>query len=613
MTIEFVCVLSCSSPSSGKVQSTGQGAQLHGSVIKDPTFSCREIAQVAGQRTWLYTVVSEGETLVPELSQGKCLFDGEAVYKKAHSRNHEVVDYHDFTRNARGSFCVLSVVEGRGGVCIKATNDPMGLYPLFFMIGNQITLITNNPMLSETISREFYGVELKRHDQHAINEIVTGAPLDIGPYEGMRYMPFDTELIISENDHTIKRKEGSEYYYSSSLSFEELLDKAKDEVCENVLAVADSENYDVKISDISGGIDSRMILAAILATKRKNKFFYNTSGKYPNPDANVGNYIIERFGLRKCKIHDPGMDQSRGSFGTDPEKYIRTFCYVSSGIKNNVARHVNTKSSRLNVFRVGGGFSAYKANKSKLLKDGDDINDAVNLITKGDFCIPQLELERVKSHVKDILYHWVENDSMTIAAALDRFHIEHRGRYHIGACEHWGRYHGGKSHPLNSPSLVRASFKVSDEDRLNDVVTFSLMYKLFPPLTFTPLESRRWNPEAYQSFSDNIKLRLIRVPLVTYKSKKLFKKEPSVSVVKISDIEDQEGSRQEVSRQENKRISVSEWKAKQQALKRKWYWTELDKVSLVFNSLYDLYKKRGGVIIRTLRLFLKRSYQNTLR
>lgn len=588
MVTEFVCVVSSGISESNDEFEVGADC-LHGSLIKEPYAKCVKMGDIGSRTCWLYTVQYDceetAEACFEAKTRSKILFDGEAVFQGVHSRNHTVKDYYEFSRSARGSFCVLSFTKTwNDDIFLKATNDPLGLYPLLFIKNEEYTIITNNPLLAESLSWRFHGISLVRSRDHVVNEIVTQTPLDIGPYKGMEYVAFDKELIVSAKKVFVKDKRGSDFYYNNGCSFDELLEDAANEIRENISAIAASE-YSHRISDITGGIDSRMILAAILGTDNKNNFKFFMSGKYPNPDANVADYIIEKFGLEKCRISDPAMRILAGSYEEDAHRYIKTFCYASSGMKNNVARHVSSKTNGVNIFRVGGGFSAYKANYSKKIKASGNLDLAVEKLTKGDFLIPDDELALVKGRVRSILFDWTVHDSMSLESALDRFHVEHRGRFHIGVCEHWGRYQGGKAHPLNSPSLVRASFSVSDSERISDVVTFRLMYKLYPELVFVPLESRVWNPKAYELFGDDVKNRLSQLLSIDHESNKLYKKLPEVKLIRVSHRPSEFKSKSDV--------VISEWKREQVSLRRKRFWTELDKVKEVFSSLYVCYKEQG--------------------
>lgn len=584
MSIEFVCVLA-KNPYS-PMDNNPEACVFHGSLIDKPIFKKRYIGDVGDFGFWLYTLTDPQEEIRESFPETP-IFDGEAVFEGVHSKNHLPDDYYNFTRNARGSFCVLEFEILLDYSCLKVTNDPLGLYPILYIEEKDFFVITNNPILSESFARQFHGIYFNRHKAHVLNEVIAWSPLDVGPFEGMKYLPFDKEVMVSKYGFEIRSKKGEDYYFKPVESLDEILEDAASEVCENVKAIAESTEHTYKVCDISGGIDSRMVLAAILSTGSEGDFYYNTGGSYPSPDANIGNYIIEKYNLKKCKIIDPEMRYKTGSLESDPERCIKTFCYASSGMKNNVDRHVSSRSKDATIFKIGGGFSSYKANYSNKLKASDGVEDAVNLIVVDDVSVPEADVSPVRDYVRYVLVRWMVHDSMTLRSAVDRFHIEYRGRFHIGVCEHWGRYHGGKSHPLNSPSLVRASFSIDDDDRANDVLTFKLMHKLFSPLVFVPLERRVWNPNSYSHLGTEVAGLLEKVKPVTINSDKLFSRDPSVKKIKISR---QKGHGSEAA---IKNVKRTEWELKQIKLKRKHFWRELEKIKHVYLELYEEFSKEG--------------------
>ena len=60
------------------------------------------------------------------------------MYKGVHLKNHNINDYYDFTRNARGSFCAMEL-EKKANFAIKFTNDPLGLYPVLYILNEKYT------------------------------------------------------------------------------------------------------------------------------------------------------------------------------------------------------------------------------------------------------------------------------------------------------------------------------------------------------------------------------------------------------------------------------------------------------------------------------------------
>ncbi|MGP5191723.1 hypothetical protein [Vreelandella alkaliphila] len=556
---------------------------IHGSLIESPIKSTKCLI---GKSDCAFIL---SDSKIPE--SPNAFFDGECVYGSEFMSffvPNNIDQYFDFAYKARGSFCLAFSYNLSGVNVVRFANDQLGMYPVLYWSDGESLVVTNNPILSEKVVKESIGISLERSIQNVVNEIVAASPLNTGPFKNMRFLPFDSELVVREGGWEVKRRSGDDFFYNSWVGEDELLDLSILEVTENVKAIAKS-SFEIKIADITGGFDSRLVLAAILNSGLENEFFFNTNGKYPNPDANVANFIIEKYGLKKGSLaSNPFKRKSRLS--TDPLYELSTFSYASSGMKSNIDRHISSLVKNENVIQVGGGFSAYKANKSKSLSGcSPTIDDGVDAICYGNFSLPHEEIKSVRKHIEDIIRNWVVLQGMSVHDALDRYHIEYRTRFHIGLCEHWSRLCQIKAHPLHSPSLVRLAFKVGYTKRLNDKLLFRLMERLNPELCTIPFENRTWRKEAYEGAE--LAKEINNLKPITLKSKKLFKKEPVETALTYPSPE------REIcvsSLLENKRENVQqpliangnpEWRKSQMKLGRKWHWYKLDEIKYAFDVL----------------------------
>lgn len=580
MSLEFVWIFS---KKNIKKDWFFKAKNIHGSLIESPIKSAKRFI---GKNDCAFIL---SNSKLPESSSG--FFDGECVYD-SNFMNLFVPDsidqYFDFVYKARGSFCLAFSYDLSGVNVIRFANDQLGMYPLLYWSDGESLVVTNNPILSEKVAKESIGVSLERSFQNVANEIVAASPLNTGPFKGMKFIPFDSELVVREDGWEVKRRSGDDFFYNSCVEENELLDLAISEITENVEAIAKS-SFKIKIADITGGFDSRLVLAAILKSGLESEFFFNTNGKYPNPDANVANFIIEKYGLKKGSLaSNPFKRKSRLS--TDPLYELSTFSYASSGMKSNIDRHVSSLVKNENVIQVGGGFSAYKANKSKSLScDSPTVNDGVDTICYGNFSLPHEEIKSVRRHVENIIRNWVVLQGMSVHDALDRYHIEYRTRFHIGLCEHWSRLCQTKVHPLHSPSLVRLAFKVGYTSRVNDKLLFRLMERLNPELCTIPFENRTWKKEAFEGAPLAEKINKLKP--ITLKSKRLYKNEPVEKALVYHPPESKvcvnslvEANGEEAQNALRVKGDV-EWGKKQIKLGRKWHWYKLDEIKYAFDLL----------------------------
>ncbi|MEZ7811173.1 hypothetical protein [Alcaligenes phenolicus] len=591
MSLEFVWVLS--KEKEIKTDWFFRQEDIHGSLIKNPL---KYTKQFFASHDVVFLTSNNN---LDDHGEGRTLFDGECVYDgkfRLDFKPNNIEEYFEFINGARGSYCVGFAHSVAGLNLVRFANDQLGMYPLLYFSNEDLVVVTNNPILCETILKESCGFELKRGFEHVVNEITAASPLDVGPFEGMRFVPFDSEIVIHEFGRPIvKRRRGDDYFFRANGSEEELFDCAIKEVLENVKALSEAD-HDIKIADITGGFDSRLVLAAILNLGVEKNFLFNVNGNFPDPDLNIANLIIEKYGLNKAGV-DLNPFKRKASFSGNILQELCVFSYVSSGMKNNVDRNIGTYASRNDLIRIGGGFSAYKANKSKSLKnDCPTIDDAVQTICAGVFALPNEKVARVRDSVRSILRSWIVEQGMTIHDALDRYHIEYRTRFHIGLCEHWSRLCQPKVHPLHSSALVRLAFFVGYEERLSDKLLFQLMERLAPSLCLLPFESRVWKESAYAH--SVLRNKIAALKPVTRKSARLYSKEPQKIDIPFCHNSDQTWSgsleQNESSLNASQGVKNSAWYKSQIALGRKWHWSQLENIKLAFEHNLKIALQAGG-------------------
>ncbi len=505
-----------------------------------------------------------------------CTYDGESVWRKRYVKSVgslQLADYNSLITHGRGSFCALITHKSAEDLVMRSSNDPLGLYPLCYYVDDNIVAVGNNPRLIASYLLQRFDVQLKKGPNALVNELLTATHLNDAPYEGMRYLPFDNEIIVNKRgDVFFKRKLGDSFYYSKDEDAGQLLDASIEEISENVAALADAP-YNWKICDITGGMDSRLVLAAILKTGRSKDFYFNVFGRLPSPDVNIAHLLMKDFGLQKIRIVDE--DRKRG----DILQEMRTFSYIAGGAKNNIDRAWTSLIRNDELFLVGGGNSGYYKGLYSRRLSNSTVSDAVSLLISNSALVEDEHSKRVKTFVHDELKRWMEVDCMTIGSALNRFYVEYRVRYVIGLCEHWGRMVGGKAHPLYSPSVMRLGFRVPENDRNNDRLTYLLLEKMFPALLHYPLEGRVWPIEAYK---DSDKKDLIRkLPAVTRDSLPLVPEGVSCKTVKVEyPAEAKQAIRQYAPQPPSKMARSTNWRKLQVSKGRKWHWTELEDIRI---------------------------------
>lgn len=118
---------------------------------------------------------------------------------------------------------------------------------------------------------------------------------------GVKQVPLDQEVVINGFGWRISSKKAVQEALngSSDVSREELLQRAKAEILDNVRSAAESGRFDKIVTDLSGGMDSRAVFAAILNIESARTQTELRSNDVPGSrDLELATGLKNLFGLR---------------------------------------------------------------------------------------------------------------------------------------------------------------------------------------------------------------------------------------------------------------------------------------------------------------------------
>ncbi|MGP5048476.1 hypothetical protein [Glutamicibacter ardleyensis] len=156
---------------------------------------------------------------------------------------------------------------------------------------------------------------------------------------------FEFIHIKSGNFNIVNLRE--ELLQSDSDSYYELLRKTRQDILENVSAVAGSHSQ-MKIAHITGGFDSRLVLAAITHAGLKDKFRFFCSGPEKTRDRIIADGLTEQYALKRTT--GPGLVP--GPALSITERLLGPL-FHSGGI---LTTGPNGREENVDVIAVGGGY-----------------------------------------------------------------------------------------------------------------------------------------------------------------------------------------------------------------------------------------------------------------
>lgn len=404
--------------------------------------------------------VGEGEV---SLLLGDAIYKGR-LYQDAHQLASDKVDVEDFVEKARGCYLLIKVDTQAHSVTLL--NDPLSLYPVYWFENERYAALSNVPIWMETILGEV-GVVVERDGLLAGYDLAIGTgAFGVTGWSEFHLIPFGNSATMTQSGLDLEEVRSLDRFFVTDKSLDELIENSAAEIQENVKAIAGS-HYENKVSDITGGMDSRLVLSAIFSQGLKDEFLYHTNGEHPVPDANCALSIMERFGLTRIKTK---TDYSQ-SVATHPITTFKKFIYQSQGSRFIYDRAFETNCVQNNLIKVGGGLAGgFKSTYSMRLALSDveqvSLKDAVDaMFLPAAKYLSDGFVSRVYSEISETFSFLHERYGLSYRAAMDFFYVLSRNRYFIGVGEFPNSAIRPKVHALYSESLIKAAFNLACSDR----------------------------------------------------------------------------------------------------------------------------------------------------
>lgn len=392
-----------------------------------------------------------------------------------------------------GRGCYVVVRIGEDGE-VRVRSDPLAMFPVFVYDRGGVAAVSTSALLLE-LALGALGVTLTR------NSALSGLMVTLGSgYDGMtafndvRMLAAGESLSIDRHNRPRYRTTHVGHFLYSTQSFDQLLDEAVHEIQSNVQAIAKLP-VEQRICDLTGGMDSRLVVAAILHEGLQDTFQFHTNGAYPNPDANAAALIRQRFGLAKAtpsRAAEPPLN-------LDAIGRMRLTVGRLSGILD-MYMLAGLQDFETPVIRLGGGLGEImrKFWSSDWSTDKRERTPLYKLVqsmeTRSALIRPDVFREQV-SAVSGKGFQYLQ-DSVQPTHIGDAFYLTARCQYHFGV---WWSRSRSRFHPLYSIAALRAAHAISDEERKANRVGFEMMRRMSPDILALPFANKKWNSRVYPS------------------------------------------------------------------------------------------------------------------
>lgn len=295
----------------------------------------------------------------------------------------------------------------------------------------------------------------------------------------------------------------------------EAIDDAASEILINLRVLATAP-FEHRVCDLTGGMDSRLVLAGLLHEGLEGAFVFDTKGNHPHPDVNTAALIRRRFGLAWAGRIAPRSAEP----GRDPLAALKASVARSGGLMSSFIAVGRPLDDRAGILSIGGGTGGtmrrflpsglpdlppWRRTLRRVRRgltsaarptpeDGALHTVVGHARTRGALLRPEAR-EAIVGVIAEIA-----DDAASAGIAPEHmgsyYYLQGRARYHFGV---WWAANSGpgmkaRFHPLYSPAAVRAAHALPVEDQTRNRLGFEIMRRLSPELTRLPFADKSWHP-----------------------------------------------------------------------------------------------------------------------
>ncbi|WP_429218864.1 hypothetical protein [Aeromonas veronii] len=302
---------------------------------------------------------------------------------------------------------------------------------------------------------------------------------------GIRLISLDEKVEIVDGKVNIIKNEHFELLLNESrFSYDELIDKATIEIKDNITAIEKSGLFDDFVTDLSGGIDSRLVLSSATHIKDySSRIKIRTIDVKNSPDLQISNIISDALGLKYLSY-----DYSDQNFMTVESAYNSAVSYFLGEYHTYGFPAWSNMGANNRVCRLSGGCGElYRA--VNLKKGNIAFGNSMDFSKNADKPYLGINIFNNKT-ASDTL----EDEINLLPGNRDKqselHYIYYRNRLHYGM-RSWDNYHDMPVfHPVVSKYLFMAAMKLTPEERAREKAMLDMTHSLNPLLPLFPYATK---------------------------------------------------------------------------------------------------------------------------
>lgn len=375
-------------------------------------------------------------------------------------------------------------------------SDILSAAPLYYYLENGNWAISNRiGLLARALEQG--RIPLTRTIDPSIQNIVFGTTFNgISPFREIKVLEFNKMIVVED---TALQLVDLDAYDPIPHTYDECIENGRKSILSYVESVKSARQDWHSTTDVTGGADSRCVLAFLLNSSFSRNLYGRCITKTPHPDAVVANNIMRKYGI---------------AFGRHP-----IVTYKKSTLTDEIAVRMNAeltgggRDSGAPVPSVGlENFLHFKGSYGEIGGATPGVDYAEQATHLGEVDIDRmLDLwieRRRKVGALELLTDGAIDNARSaarreIVATLDchiqrdqlqsELYLRTRARTHFGLSSHFDQYSKTTIEPLANFWLVAAKRKASNIQINANKIIFDLTYANNPELTMEPFANKSWS------------------------------------------------------------------------------------------------------------------------
>lgn len=384
--------------------------------------------------------------------------------------------------------------------------DPLGTAILFYYDSPKYKIFSNS--IKNIIQvLDSIGVKVDKNPEFMLENLATtNGGLIQSPYKNIHALKPYQYVMTNKDGAFIQNNSKVKYFldYSEDVSVDEVVTQLKTDLLSNLEISSKYNTTGYKICHLTGGFDSRLVLAGILASGYKDDYLYYCSGRKGTLDKDISINLSKHFGLTQTNFSGYYTTESATTF---ENKLLRELNY-SDGLSLNVHEYYKKE----NNFIVGGAYGGLVRSYFGSIKQPEQYNEYNELIFK---VWPNLDYKSNNNILKSDFVKSFENNfkqillegnelGLDLDAALDYYYLRIRNRYHFGTFIFNQATINPRFDPLYSHKSALMSLKLEKEIRKSNVIGLEVMKQLNSELIRLPFDKPKVS-EKYQEIYGEVK------------------------------------------------------------------------------------------------------------